>query len=42
MRSMLTLVGLVLTASLAAAQVPVGPGVTYIAPPRPMATIEFV
>jgi len=42
MRSMLTLVALVLAASQAGAQIPVGPGVTYIAPPRPMATIEFV
>lgn len=42
MRSMLTLVAITLTASLAAAQVPVGPGVTYITPPRPMASIEFV
>ena len=32
---------LALTFSLAAAQVPIGPGVT-ITPPRPMAAIEFV
>jgi len=42
MRSMLTLVAITLTASLAAAQLPVGPGVTYITPARPMAAIEFV
>jgi len=42
MRSLLLLVGLVLPLSLAAAQVPVGPGTTVIHPPRPMATVEFV
>lgn len=41
MRSMLILVLLALNFSLAAAQVPIGPGVT-ITPPRPMAAIEFV
>jgi hypothetical protein len=42
MRSVLTLIAIVLTASPATAQFPVGPGGTYIAPPRPMTTIEFV
>ena len=41
MRTMLILVVLALNFSLAAAQVPIGPGVT-ITPPRPMAAIEFV
>ena len=41
MRNMLILVVLALNFSLAAAQVPIGPGVT-ITPPRPMAAIEFV
>jgi hypothetical protein len=41
MRSMLILVLLALNISLAAAQAPIGPGVT-ITPPRPMAAIEFV
>ena len=41
MRSILSLGAITLTASLAAAQAPVGPGVTYITPPRPMASIEF-
>ncbi len=41
MRSMLILVLLALNFSLAAAQVPIGSGVT-ITPPRPMAAIEFV
>ena len=36
------LVSLLLNLSLAAAQMPVGPGPTYINPPRPMASIEFV
>jgi hypothetical protein len=42
MRSILILVAIALTASLAAAQVAVGPGATVITPPRPMASIEFV
>src|SRR5512135_3213869 len=33
---------LALNFSLEAAQVPIGPGTTVIAPPRPMAAIEFV
>ena len=33
---------LLLNFSLAAAQMPVGPSPTYITPPRPMASIEFV
>ncbi len=42
MRSLFILAAVILTSSLAGAQIPVGPGVTYIAPPRPMATLEFV
>jgi hypothetical protein len=42
MRSILTLIAIVLAASLATAQIPSGPGATYVTPPRPMATIEFV
>jgi hypothetical protein len=41
MRNVLILALLALNFSPAAAQVPIGPGVT-ITPPRPMAAIEFV
>jgi len=42
MHTMLLLAVIAITASLAAAQSPIGPGTTVVIPPRPMASIEFV